>query len=170
MPNLLQNSLCFHLAAKYIKNNINLSFLNNRMHPQYYEGILQLRNPTKEVLKFVRSEIEKRPNIFISKEIKLKQGKDIYLSSQRFLRALGIKLQKRFGGQLKTSRKLHTISKKTGKRLYRVTVLFRLPLFKKGDIIKYKEEQIKIKSIGKKIFAQNIKTGKRITLRFEDIT
>ena len=139
------------------------------MHPQYFEGILQLRNPTKEVLKFVKNQIEKRKDLFISKEIELKNGRDLYLSSQKFLRALGLKLQKRFGGQLKTSRKLHTISKKTGKKLYRVTVLFKIPQFKKGDIIKYRGEQIKIKAIGKKIFAQNIKTGKKLTIRFKDI-
>jgi len=138
------------------------------MHPQYYEGILQLRNPTKEVIQFVKSQIKKK-NIFISKEIKLKNGADIYVSSQRFLRALGIKLQKIFGGQLKTSRKLHTVSKKTGKRLYRVTVLHKLPKFKTGDTITYRGEKIKIKSIGKKISAKNIKTGKKLQINFDDI-
>jgi len=138
------------------------------MHPQYYEGILQLRNPNKDVLKYVKNQIEKS-NVFTSKEILLKNGRDIYLSSQKFLRALAIKLQKRFGGQLKTSRKLHTVSKTTGKKLYRVTVLHRLPLFKPGDIITYRGEKIKIKSIGKKIFAQNTETGKKFTIKFKDI-
>ncbi|MBW2993463.1 hypothetical protein KY317_02725 [Candidatus Woesearchaeota archaeon] len=138
------------------------------MHDKYYEGILQLRNPTKEIIRFAKNQIEKS-KIFVANEIKLKNGIDMYLSSQRFLRALGTKLKKRFGGQLKTSRKLHTVSRKTGKRLYRVTVLLRCPTFRAGDIITYKGEKIKVKSIGKKVFAQNIKTGKKLAIRFEDI-
>ncbi len=138
------------------------------MNMQYYEGILQLRNPTKEVIRFVKNQIKKN-NIHIAKEIRLKNGMDLYLSSQRFLRNLGIKLQKSFGGQLKTSRKLHTISRKTGKRLYRVTVLHKLPKFKAGETIKYRGEKIKIKSIGKKISAKNIKTGEKLQISFDDI-
>ena len=138
------------------------------MHDKYFEGILQLRNPTKEIIGFAKNQIEKS-KIFVANEIKLKNGIDMYLSSQRFLRALGTKLKKRFGGQLKTSRKLHTVSRKTGKRLYRVTVLFRCPEFKAGDTINYRGEKLKVKSIGKKVFAQNIKTGKKLTIRFEDI-
>jgi nonsense-mediated mRNA decay protein 3 len=138
------------------------------MNPQYYEGILQLRNPTKEVIRFVKDQIKKRKDIFISKEVMLKNGRDVYLSSQKFLLGLGRNLQNRFGGQLKTSRRLHTISKETSKQVYRVTVLFRLPLFKTGDIITYRGEKLKINSISKKIFAQDIKTGKKFTLKFED--
>jgi nonsense-mediated mRNA decay protein 3 len=139
------------------------------MNPQYYEGILQLRNPTKEVINYVKNQIKKRKDIFISKEVMLKNGRDIYLSSQKFLLGLGRKLQNRFGGQLKTSRKLHTLSRETSKQLYRVTVLYKLPLFKPGDIITYRGEKLKINSISKKVFAQDIKTGKKFTIRFEDI-
>ncbi len=138
------------------------------MHDKYYEGILQLRNPTNDIIRFVKNQIEKS-KIFVANEIKLKNGIDLYLSSQRFLRALGAKLKKRFGGQLKSSRKLHTVSRKTGKRLYRVTVLLRFPNFKAGDIITYRGEKVKVKLIGKKVFVQNLKTGKKSTIRFEDI-
>lgn len=92
----------------------------------YFEAIIQLRPYNTEVLNFVKKKIEKRENVEISKEVKLKTGIDLYLTSQRFARALGKKLKKTFKGKLVLTRKLHTISKKTGKPLYRVTVLFRL--------------------------------------------
>lgn len=91
----------------------------------YYEAIIQLRPAKKEVLDFVRNSIKER-GAFISKEEKLKKGIDIYMSDQRFARALSKKLRVKYGGEVKLTRKLHTVSKRTGKKLYRVTVLFRL--------------------------------------------
>ena len=96
------------------------------MHKQsYYEAIMQIRPGDKKVLEYINKQIEKRENVFISKIEELKTGVDLYLSDQRFARALGKRLKKVFGGEVKLSRKLHTVSKKTGKILYRVTVLFR---------------------------------------------
>lgn len=138
------------------------------MHNQYFEGTLQLRNPTDEIIRFIREDV-KKSGVFISKEIKLKKGIDFYISSQRFLRNLGIKLKKRFGGQLKMSRRIYSVSRVTSKSIYRVTVLFRPIPFKCRDIIIYRGEQVRIKSIGKKVSVQNIKTGKRFQIDFDDI-
>ena len=91
----------------------------------YYEAIIQLRPADEKVVAFVRGQLEER-GAFISKEEKLKTGIDLYVSDQRFARALSKKLKKKFGGEVKLTRKLHTISKSSGKPLYRVTVLFRL--------------------------------------------
>jgi nonsense-mediated mRNA decay protein 3 len=95
-------------------------------HSQYYEAIIQLRNPNEELLNFINNQLKKRKDIFISKEIKQKKGVDLYISSQRFARALGNKMKKSFHGSLKTSRELHTRNRQTSKNVYRVTVLFRL--------------------------------------------
>ena len=97
------------------------------MHnPSYYEAILQLRPSEKEIVNFVKKRIKERKNVFISKEVKLKTGLDLYLSSWRFAAALARKLKKRFGGSIKITRKLHTQSRQTSKRVYRMTILFRL--------------------------------------------
>ncbi len=93
---------------------------------QYYEAILQLRPESKEVLDFIKIQLNKRKDVFISKKINLDTGSDIYLSSQRFAKALGMHLKKRFKGEIKITSSLYGISKKSGKRLYRLTVLFRL--------------------------------------------
>ena len=93
---------------------------------QYYEAILQIRPEKKEILDFIKEHLNKRKNVFISKTIYHKTGSDIYLSSQKFTKSLGNQLKKRFKGELKITRSLYGISKKTGKTVYRLTVLFRL--------------------------------------------
>ena len=95
-------------------------------NPQYFEGILQLRNPNEEAISFIRNQFKKRKNVFIAKEEKLKTGIDLYISSNRFILSLGKKLKESFKGELKTSRKLYGVDRQTGKLRYRVTVLFRL--------------------------------------------
>ena len=95
-------------------------------NPQYFEGILQLRNPNEEVLNFIKNQFKNNKKAWIAKEEELKTGIDIYISSNRFLLALGKRLKKSFKGELKVSRKLHTKNRLTSKQVYRVTVLFRL--------------------------------------------
>jgi len=92
----------------------------------YYEAILQLRPDNDEVRRFVVNRLKERKNLFISKAVKTKTGVDLYLSDQRFARALGKKLKKSFKGKLIMSRTLHTRNKQTSKNVYRVTVCFRL--------------------------------------------
>ena len=138
-------------------------------HSGYYEGILQLRNPNNSVLEFVFNLIEKEDISLISKKENVTNGIDIYLTSQKFLRHLGKKLKKHFRGELKTSVKLHTRNRVTSKDVYRVNVMFRMPEFKKGDIISYKGENIRIMGMGKKILAKDMATGRKFTLDFRDL-
>jgi len=136
---------------------------------QYFEGILQLRNPNEEILNAVYREVERKGDVSIAKIIKIKNGLDVYISSQRFLRTLGNKLQSRFGGQLTISTKLHTKNRLTSKEVHRVNVLFKLHNFKKGDIIEYKGDKIKIIGMQKKVLAKHLKSGKKLTLNFKDL-
>ncbi|MCD4666308.1 60S ribosomal export protein NMD3 [archaeon] len=93
---------------------------------QYFEAIFQVRPHNKEVEDYIKKQIKKRDNVFISKEIDKKFGIDYYITSQKFARALGLKLKRVFKGTLTTSRSLHTRDKQTSKNVYRVTVCFRL--------------------------------------------
>ncbi|MBI2107417.1 hypothetical protein HYT57_05525 [Candidatus Woesearchaeota archaeon] len=93
---------------------------------QYYQAKLQLRPCTKEILDFVYNEIDKRDDCLISKEEELKTGADIYLTSQKFAQILGRKLKVKFKGKVTISRTLFGINKMTSKKVYRVTILFRL--------------------------------------------
>ena len=131
------------------------------MANQYFEGTLQLRNVDKKVVQWVKKQIEKRKDIWIAKQGKVKGGWDLYISSWRYLLALGKELQKKYGGELKKSRKLYSVNKQTSKELYRVTVMFKMHKQKTGDVINYKGEKYKITKLGNTIQAKNINTGKR---------
>jgi NMD protein affecting ribosome stability and mRNA decay len=93
---------------------------------EYFEAKLQLRPADKKVESLVRKWINNRKDVSIAKVDKLREGVDIYLSSNRFAIVMGRRLKKNFKGDLKISRKLHTLDKLRSKRVYRVTVCFRL--------------------------------------------
>ena len=135
--------------------------------PNYYQGILQLRNINDEVIRFVNNQIKKRGDVAITKTVRFPDGVDLYITSQKFIRILGKKLKESFGGELKVSAKLHTRNKQ-GKDLYRVNVLFRLLKYKKGDIVSVRGERLRLISTGRKIFARNLGNGKRVRVRSEE--
>ena len=101
------------------------SYKENR-HSNYYEAILQLRPYNEKVVDFILKKISERKNVYIAKEVSLKTGIDLYLTDQRFARALGRRLKRNFKGKLILSRKLHTRDRQTSRNIYRVTVCFRL--------------------------------------------
>jgi len=90
----------------------------------YYEAKLQLRPYDKEILDYAKKQIDEN-NVLISKEIKLKQGIDLYLTSRKFAVILAKKLKKVFGGETKVSKTLYSVDRLTSKNIYRVTVCFR---------------------------------------------
>ena len=134
----------------------------------YYQGILQLRDINDEIISFVHNQIKKRGDVAITKRMKQPNGVDLYITSQKFIRILGKKLKDSFGGELKISSKLHTTNKQ-GKELHRVNVLFRLSKHKKGDIVTIRGDEVRLLNIGKKIFARNMKTGKKVTIRSSEL-
>ncbi len=134
----------------------------------YYQGILQLRDVNDEVISFVKNQIKKRSDIAITKTVRFANGLDLYITSQKFIRILGKKLKDSFGGEIKISSRLHTKNKQ-GKELYRVNLLFRLSKYKKGDIVSVRGDKVRLLSIGKKIFARNLKTGRKIRIRSKDL-
>lgn len=136
---------------------------------QYYEGILQLRNPTKELIDFVRWDVKRKGDVSVAKQVKVVNGIDFYISDQRYTLGLGRRLQRQFKGELKTSKKLYSMDRFTGKRIYRVTVLFRLPKFKKGDIVKWKGKKIRIRFLGKKVSGVELETGKKVSFGYGEI-
>lgn len=134
----------------------------------YYQGILQLRDINDEILIFVHNQVKKRGDVAITKTIKYPNGVDLYMTSQKFITILGKKLKESFGGELKVSSKLHTKNRQ-GKYLYRVNVLFKLSKYKKGNVVFVRGEKVRLISIGKKIFARNLKTGKKMIIRKGDL-
>ena len=136
--------------------------------PNYFQGILQLRDVNDEVMSFVYGQINKRKDVLVTKTTKFPNGIDLYLTSQKFIRILGKKLKESFGGEMKISSKLHTRSK-TGKDLFRVNVIYRPSKYKRGDIVFVRGDEVKLLHHGTRIFARDIKTGRKIKIRKEDL-
>ena len=132
---------------------------------QYFEGILQLRNPTQEVIGFIRSEAgkQKERGIYITKEEKIAYGKgmDFYFTSQKYIQNLGQKLQNTFGGILKINPSLFSRSRETSKDLFRVNVLFELLDFRIGDVVAIDNKIVHVTEIGKTGIGYDLKTGKK---------
>lgn len=98
----------------------------NPMRNNYFEATIQLRPFDQTIMEYIIKEVNNRKGVFIANVEELKTGIDIFLSSQKFARALGKKLKQRFKGTLTISRKMHKLDRQTGVLLYRATVLFRL--------------------------------------------
>jgi len=132
-------------------------------HGQAYNGILQLRNYDESIIRFIDSELEKghSKGKYCIKLIEFKGGIDYMFSSASFTRHIGKLLLQRFGGEFKETARLVTRSKETSKDLYRLTVLFRVPKFKKGEIVSYKGREVKILNFGNKVYISDIRTNKK---------
>ena len=137
------------------------------MNDDYFEGILQLRNPSREVEDYILNSVEKKKNVRISDIKRVRGGLDFYFSSNKHIFRLGGELQNRFGGILKTSAKLHTRNKQTSKEVHRVNVLFRIMDYKKGDVVKIDEEVIKIKSMTKNITGRRLSDDKKLMFSYD---
>jgi len=136
-------------------------------HPMYFEAILQLRNPDQKILKFADAAIAKRKTA-VAKIEKVRGGLDYYLADQKFAQQLGKKLKTKFSGILKVTAKLYSVSRQTGKQIYRVTVLYRKPSFKVGDIIEINGEKVRIKNMAKEVMGV-LGSGKKVKYRFKDL-
>ncbi|MEM2916313.1 MAG: NMD3-related protein [Candidatus Woesearchaeota archaeon] len=129
--------------------------------PSYFEGVLQLRGCSDEVLDWAHDEIIRAGRAKIAKVKEVKGGIDVYLSSQHYMQSLGRQLQQRFGGILKITRRIHTRSRITSRDVYRMTVLFRQLPFRKGETISYRGEKWKVLAVGNQVQLQNILSGKK---------
>ena len=143
-------------------------------HASYFEAILQLRNPygdVEDMMHYVSecTRDKAQEGIFISKKKKVTNGFDLYLSSNSFAVEIGRELYRKFGGELKISKKLFSQHRLTSKVLYRVTVLFRMAPFKVGDVILFEDAPLKILGIAKKVDAENIEKGQLVELHYKDI-
>jgi len=137
-------------------------------HAGYFEGILQLREPTKDVLNYFNKLISEK-RVGIAKIVKLKTGYDYYLDNNKAMLAIGKKLFDRFGGELKTSRTLYTVKRQTSKKVYRVTVMFRPPKFKSGDIVNVRGQKLRVKMLKRRVLGVDVESGKKVWFDYEDV-
>jgi len=139
-------------------------------HANYYESILQLRNPDDEVIGFTNDAIKAQEDVSLAKRKKVKNGFDYYLSSNKFAIELGRYLYNTYGGDLKITKKLFSQHRQTSKILYRMTVLFRMSEFKVGDFVFLEGKAYKLTSFSRKTYvAMGLETSKQVELKYEDL-
>ncbi len=131
-------------------------------HPQYYEAIIQLRNVEVEHVQKV-VDIHYKYKVPMPKTVEQTHGIDIYSADQKTAKECAKTLQKKYGGIYLVTAKL--FSEKDGRTIYRLTVLYRAPHFKKGDTILYKGDPYEVKLLQDKIVLQNPKNGRKIQLK-----
>ncbi|QQG39208.1 MAG: hypothetical protein HYS32_02005 [Candidatus Woesearchaeota archaeon] len=96
------------------------------MHKNYFEAIIQVRPFKEEVLDFIRNQVKKSEKDFISKEVKLKEGVDVYVSSRKLGVQIARKLKRSFKGEVKVTKSIYGYNRAKSKHIHRLTILFRL--------------------------------------------
>ncbi len=138
---------------------------------QAFNGMLQVRNPSPEILSFIRDELKKATakNVHCIKEDEVRGGNDYQLTDAKFTQNLGRKLQDKFGGELVITAKLVSRSRQTSKDLFRTTALFRYPDFKKGDIKHYKGREVKIINFSNRVYVIDLKSNKKEQVKYSEL-
>ncbi len=141
------------------------------IHGQAFNGVLQLRNPTDKVLELIEEENIKNheKSWYCLKKQAVPNGFDYHFNTAQFTRYMGKRLQQITGGQIEITARLVTRSRQTSKDLYRITVLFRVPKHKKGDVVNYKGRDVKILNFGKKVYVQDVKTNTKQQIPYDRI-
>ena len=143
--------------------NANLCSACSKNNELYYEGALQLRAVTPQIFEATLSLIKDLAlkGVFANKVEQNGEGNyDIRISSQKYIKVLGLALQKRFGGSIQNDAKLFSYDKQTSRNIYRVNVTYTAVPFAKHDIITNAAGDFySIDAISKHIHARNLDTG-----------
>ena len=169
---LFQEHLCrscyTHLhSVKAVKKKRVKKGLPGEKHAGYFEAVIQLRNVEQNVVDFVSLEADEH-HIQVSKVKWFKHGVDLFVSDRKFARNTGKGLQQQFGGMLKTSARIFTRDRFSGKEVYRVTVLFKQFPYHKGEQFIFKGETYTVLSVANDVYVED-KENKKKKLRFDEL-
>ena len=143
----------------------------SRITGGYYAGIVQIRAddriPADEELTMAEEIAYSGLGDadFISKETKLKEGLDIYVSSMECGRRISKQIVKKLGGGFSESRKLY--GRKDGRNVYRVSFSVRLPAFTEGEKVEIGDKVFSVVKVRKEkgIACVDVNTGERTFLK-----
>jgi len=139
----------------------------SRKKGNYFEAIVQLRGLdhldddrsemlVNKVLDDAYLASRKDPNIFLTKDEKVRGGHDFYFGNNSFAKQIARDLHDSFGGEAKTSTTL--FGRKDGRDIYRSTYLVRLPGFMAGDYLVDNKGRYKVLKVHKKVQIRDIST------------
>jgi NMD protein affecting ribosome stability and mRNA decay len=158
----------------FVKIHFNFCKLCEKIKSGYYEGVFQLRNKQNPSYKILQKEVieyvKKSKDVGINKIVEDKSGIDFYFTSQKIMQKIGTILYKKYGGELKLSKRLFSKDRQTSKEIYRICLLLRLSEFSPMDVVSFDNKYYLIKSFSKnEIFASDLITHKNRTLRLKEV-
>ncbi|MCF7866305.1 hypothetical protein K9L67_00825 [Candidatus Woesearchaeota archaeon] len=133
----------------------------------YFEGILQVRNITKEIKDYIKHQIEKN-NIPINKISQTKETADYFFQKKNQMEPLALKIMRNFGGIISNNAQLFSYNSQTSKDIFRVNTLLTIPKFTTGDIIIRDDKPLKITGTKKIITTTNLELGKKFAFKLEE--
>lgn len=135
--------------------NVNVQIKNStcpncsKIASGYYETVIQFRADKREltneekhtadniVTNILSKQYKKDKLAVLQEKAQLKEGYDYYIGSYKSGKKVLNGLKNHFGGIVKESPRLISEDKSSGKKLYRVWISIRIPLYNLGDIIEY---------------------------------
>ncbi len=117
----------------------------NKLKSHYFEGFVQLRNVTPEVVRDARRYLREAGGI-IKEEKQDKQGRriDWKVTSNKAAVQMLHRLERKYLGEARVSSTLHTRDRQTSREKKRVTVTFKQYPFTIGSIIIYEDQPWRI--------------------------
>jgi nonsense-mediated mRNA decay protein 3 len=148
----------------------------------YYEAVIQLRSDQRvlsqdeisEADEIIKKRLEKFSTsnrmAYISQRAQIKEGVDYYIGSLKAARKITESLKNNLGGIIKESPRLMGHDKSTGRDLYRVWILLRLPNFLKEDFVEYNNYIAQIINYdGGKIYLEILDSKERLSLPWKKV-
>ncbi|MFC1648660.1 NMD3-related protein [Nanoarchaeota archaeon] len=134
------------------------------MHKDYFEAILQLRNPSKPAQDFALKALGDS----IGKIKKVRNGYDIFVQNKKIAERAGRQVRDEFGGDFNIAPRIFSRDPQTSKELYRLNILVRFPGYQKKDVLKVDNVLLLVTGLGKKLTGKNLMTGKKIIMNYPD--
>lgn len=122
---------------------VNISYrqcdYGQKQKTQYFEGVLQLQNPSEKVFDFISKQMElmSPKGVFITKTVDTKKGVDLYFTNKNPMRIIAQRLVSKFGGKLDENAQLFSHNHLTSRDIFRLNILVELPEFTIGDVVEF---------------------------------
>ncbi len=137
----------------------------SRRSSDYYEAILQLRRDgvaskdaeielaieNQQVLRYVDSLAGNEENAFLTKWGVVPGGMDYYIGSIVLAKNIAARMREGYGATIKESNSM--VGMRDGQDLYRWTILVRLPIHGRGDVVAYDKKLYVVDAVSRKILS-----------------
>jgi NMD protein affecting ribosome stability and mRNA decay len=104
-------------------------------HCEYFEGELQMRNITPEILKYVQKRIADAKEFVPTSKIHSPSDIDYSVSCKSLIKKIGHELKRKFGGHIKENAEHFSRDNQTSKNIYRYNFFYKRLDFDVGNIV-----------------------------------